>query len=140
MKLPDPWWVAPYLCGGLGNRLFQVSAALGLAQKMGRELVFYKPMINNNTHHKVDELYAMFPEIRIISDNHDVHMIREAELENYSFKAISSENVQTHIVTRGYWQNYKYLPESGLNPVLKLQDLSKYGLEGDARLIVGLSM
>jgi GR25 family glycosyltransferase involved in LPS biosynthesis len=141
IRLPDPWlatpnlWVAPYLCGGLGNRLFQVSAALGLAQKMGRELVFYKPMINNNTHHKVDELYLMFPEIRIIDENHDVHMIREAELENYSFKAISSENVQKHIVTRGYWQNYQYLPESGLNPVLKFQDLSKYGLDTDkARL------
>jgi hypothetical protein len=125
-------WVAPYLCGGLGNRLFQISAALGLAEKMGRELVFYKPMINNNTPHKVDELYAMFPGIRMIEAHEDVHSIREAELENYSFKAISSENVEKNIVTRGYWQNYKYLPESGLNPVLTGQDLySKYGLDTD---------
>lgn len=138
IKLPDLWltpnlWVAPYLCGGLGNRLFQISAALGLAKKIGRELVFYKPMINNNTHHKVDELYSMFPDIRIISEHQEIHEIREAELENYSFKAISSENVQRNIVTRGYWQNYQYLPESGLNPNLKLQDLSKYGLDGEAR-------
>ena len=126
------YWTAPYLCGGLGNRLFQVSAALDLAQKMGRELVFYKPMINT-THHNVDELYSMFPDIRIISENHDIHVIREAELEFYSFKAISSENVQRNIVTHGYWQNYQYLPESGLNPILKLQDLSKYGLDGEAR-------
>jgi GR25 family glycosyltransferase involved in LPS biosynthesis/tetratricopeptide (TPR) repeat protein len=126
------YWIAPYLCGGLGNRLFQISAALGLAEKMGRELVFYKPMINNNTPHKVDELYAMFPEIRMIEAHEDVHSIREAELENYSFKAISSENIQKNIVTRGYWQNYKYLPESGLNPVLTGQDLySKYGLDTD---------
>ncbi len=132
MRLPEPnQWVAPYLCGGLGNRLFQVSAALGLAQKMGRELVFYKPAINNNTHHKIDELYAMFPNIRIINQHQNVHEIREAELENYNFKAISSENVPKHVVIRGYWQNYEYLPESGLNPVLKLQDLSKYGLDTD---------
>lgn len=137
IRLPDLWlipnlWIAPYLCGGLGNRLFQVSTALDLAQKMERELVFYKPMINNNTSHKVDELYSMFPEIRIINEHQDVHEIREAELENYSFKAISNENVPKHIVTRGYWQNYQYIPESGLNPVLGGLNLySKYDLDSD---------
>ena len=35
-------WVAPRLTGGLGNRLFEFAAALGLAEKYKKPCIFLK--------------------------------------------------------------------------------------------------
>jgi GR25 family glycosyltransferase involved in LPS biosynthesis len=131
------FWVSPFLCGGIGNRLFQTAAALDLAQKMGRELVFYRHSINNNVPHDVSELYNMFPNIRIIQDkeeNEYIHNIFENDLEHFIYNDLFSEskNMNKNIVVHGFRQNYEYIPKDGIYPILKGQDkYLEYGLETD---------
>jgi GR25 family glycosyltransferase involved in LPS biosynthesis len=130
-------WLTPFLCGGTGNRLFQIAAAMAEATKLGRELVFYKPMINNKTPHNISELYEMFPNIRIVDEAAQVYIVKELEMDNYTYKGFTGlDKVDKHIGLQGYWQNHQYLPSSGFNPVLKGQNLySKYGLDTlDAKL------
>jgi GR25 family glycosyltransferase involved in LPS biosynthesis len=130
----DSYWVSPYLCGGIGNRLFQTAAALDLAKKMGYELVFYRHSINNNVLHNVSEFFNMFPNVRIIEDEqHNIHNILENNLEHYVYNDLS-ENVNKYknIVVNGYRQNYQYVPKDGIHPILKGYDkYLEYGLESD---------
>ena len=128
----DSYWVSPYLCGGIGNRLFQTAAALDLAKKMGRELVFYRHSINNNVTHDVSEFFNMFPNVRIIEDQqHNFHNIYENDLEHYMFNDLSKNvNKDKNIVVNGYRQNYQYIPKDGIHQILKGQDkYLEYGLD-----------
>ena len=121
-KVPNSQWISVKLQGGLGNRLFQISAALGLAEKIGREVVFYTPEILENPHQATDAIEKMFPEIRSIDTRSDVYVYNEPDKDNYTFLPFTStETIDKPILIQGYRQSPKYFPSNGVHP--KLEEL-----------------
>ena len=56
-------WVAPHITGGLGNRLFELAAALGAEEKWGLQCVFFMKMFQSNDHDDADTITKLFPYI-----------------------------------------------------------------------------
>jgi len=63
--IPSSPWVAPNLCCGLGNRLFQTAAAIAAAKRLNTEVVFFLPRMSQE-HGNFLLIFQLFPEIRII--------------------------------------------------------------------------
>lgn len=61
-----PQWVAPRFRCGLGNRLFQTLAAVGTAERLDTECVFFLPRCSHAEHGNYDVVMKLFPDIRIV--------------------------------------------------------------------------
>ena len=59
-------WISAHLTGGIGNRLFEFAAALGLAEKWNRDAVFFLPRCGPTNHGPFDTIFKMFPKIPVI--------------------------------------------------------------------------
>jgi hypothetical protein len=101
-------WVSPFLSDGLGNRLFQVAAAMGAAEKYGLPLVFFLPRCNKASHTSPQLIWKLFPSVPIV------------EFANPTWKEIPEKDFSTYealpdcehknIVVRGFRQSEKYFP------------------------------
>jgi hypothetical protein len=109
-------WVSPYLSDGIGNRLFQVAAAMGAAEQYGRKLVFYLPVSNKAAHSSPEFVWRLFPSVPIIEDNSATW----TELTESHFATFEpfppAPDPQKNLVVRGFRQSQKYFP--------KLSDIS----------------
>jgi GR25 family glycosyltransferase involved in LPS biosynthesis len=121
-------WVSATICGGLGNRLFQISCAMGLAEKLNRPVVFYLPKVWPSFHQDVNNIYKMFPDIKFVTEvEENLHVITEASHNTYVFVKDSIPNTDKCILIRGYKQSHKYFPTAGIHPKLEeLVDADKW--------------
>ena len=92
------------LCCGLGNRLFQMMAAIGEAERQGRQPVFFLPRMSGAHHGNFKLLRTLFSSLPILETAPEWEEVKEGE------KALSDKK-DTLIVLNGYFQNTDYFPE-----------------------------
>ena len=112
-------YVSVRLVGGVGNRLFQILAALKYSETFQKTCVISRKDISNgnNPHEKnLDEIISrIFPNIKFI-DN----MLQPAIIsETSQFKYTPMTNCITNVLLIGYFQCDQYFPSSNRIPVLK---------------------
>jgi hypothetical protein len=107
------------LCCGLGNRLFQMMAALGEAERQGRQPVLFLPRMSGAHHGNFELLRSLFSAVPIIETAPEWEEVKEGE------KPLSGERDKL-IVLNGYFQNTKYFPEDNFySPSLPLASSPK---------------
>jgi hypothetical protein len=96
--------VIPNLTGGLGNRLFQLYAAFGYAERYERKVYFCEQFIQENPHDEKMNIQTLFPDIPLYADSiQDATIIKE---EGFPIRP-STSNI---VVLQGYFQNEQYFP------------------------------
>jgi hypothetical protein len=130
------FWIAGHLTGGLGNRLFQHAAAMGLAEKWDRRVVFSLPHCGRKEHGPIDTIFSMFPSIPILSEEEPSLVFYEPNGNVFSYTPFQDSPVAANIVIDGFRQTEKYFPSQGIHvPLERLilkerqqELLDKYGL------------
>lgn len=110
-------WIAPQLTGGLGNRLFQFSAAKGLAEKWGYTTQFVISKCTPTNHGPFDTIFKLFPTVPVLKESDTCEVLSEPYLgyyKYYSFPLIPSHTGNYSV--SGYRQTEKYFPTTGIHP------------------------
>jgi len=115
--------VCPQLGHGIGNRIFQVLAALGYAEKYGKKCVISKANSRDGSkpHEKNLDgmLFKIFPNVPVVDRIDNARVITEVVPFNYNTLSNSLSNV----ILQGYFQDERYFPSepssSGLIPKIK---------------------
>lgn len=102
-------WVAPALTSGLGNRLFQHAAAQGLAEKLGRRVIFLSARCKESPHGPIASLFRMFPYITRFESSETFTELMEPERGYYTYFPL--EDTSGSIVIHGFRQSPKYFPK-----------------------------
>jgi hypothetical protein len=131
-----PSWVAGHISGGLGNRLFQHASALGLAEKWGKEAVFYLPRIQPTNHGPFENIFKLFPSTRILTEEEANLMLPEPNGNVFTYTPFQEEPLAINIVIDGWRQTARYFPAKGVHVQLEAcipqarqtELLQKYGL------------
>ena len=112
-------YVSVTLMGGIGNRIFQVLAALGYSEKFQKECVISRSNINNGTQpheQNLDTMISMiFPNVNFVHTLQNITVINEY----VGFTYTPLTKCLTNVLLNGYFQNEKYFPSKQLIPVLK---------------------
>ena len=104
-------WVAGHLTGGLGNRLFQHSAATALASQWKREVVFYLPHCDATNHGPYDSIFKLFPSVPKISEGKS-EFISEPPGHVFTYTPFpSSAPSDSNYSVDGWRQSSRYFPE-----------------------------
>lgn len=133
-------WVAGHISGGLGNRLFQHAAAMGLAEKWGHNVVFYLPLAAPTEHGPFDNIFRLFPETPVITEEEKHILLAEPLGHVFTYTPFQDEPMKTNVVLDGWRQSPKYFPSTGVHPELektifegrRTSLLQKYKLELEA--------
>lgn len=114
---PASPWVSCQLAGGIGNRLFQIVAALGLAERLKRRVVFYTPVNTGLTHQSVENIYSLFPHIPLVREGEDSIELYEPDGDGDGYQYnLSVPATDTNILMFGYRQNMAYFPSYSILP------------------------
>ncbi len=108
-------WVAPHLTGGLGNRLFEYAAAAGLAEKWGREVVFFLPRCEETGHGAFDNIFKVLPSVRIVESDTHWETLLEQRNNMYRYTPFSDTPVEGNVLIHGYRQTEKYFSSKGVH-------------------------
>ncbi len=131
-------WVAPHLTGGLGNRLFQLAAALGLGEKWSCDTVFLLSKCGPTNHGPYDTIFQMFPNVPIIEKAREWILLEEPKRDFFNYLPFPNESTAPQsALVHGFRQSPKYFPSKGIKALLselvepnRWTDLLKtYGLE-----------
>ena len=132
-------WISCELAGGIGNRLFQVVAAMGLAERMGRRFVFYTPANTNLKHQSADNIYSLFPQIEHVSVVEDIFPVVEPSGHEYIY-GLDVPQTNKNILMYGYRQHLSYFPSYPIKPSFNMFSkerldsvLHAYGVESDEK-------
>lgn len=107
----------PLVCvelrSGLGNRLFQIFAGLGYAERTGKQFVLYERVIMENAHGSFkgtrDILMALFPTVKFFKGIVPVWShIKESEQGFYDSAPLESKTGS--VMLHGYFQNFAHFP------------------------------
>jgi hypothetical protein len=116
---PPGRFVSVILRNGLGNRIFQILAALGYAEKYNKVCVISRSLILNGlqSHEcNLDQiLIKLFPNINIIDSIDQYTCIKEQEEMNYS----PFLEFKSNVVLQGYFQDERYFPSNNRIPVIR---------------------
>jgi len=137
-------WITPRLTGGLGNRLFQFAAAMGLSEKYTKPCIFLKTQFTRNDHGAMDSICKLYPSIPILNES-EAKQVLYSEPRNgcFIYNPFPEGPEGNCIVVDGWRQTEKYFPQSkkGLVPTwdafipegdrLKLQQTYKLTSETD---------
>ena len=105
-------WLSPKISCGLGNRLFQFAASLGVAELLKRKPVFYVPAIENVHHGAIATLFRMYPHIPVIEEEAPCKKIMEPPNTFYKFIDLSGlKNEEGNIILDGSRQSPLYFPK-----------------------------
>jgi hypothetical protein len=111
IKIPKGNLVSVELKNGLGNRIFQILAAMRYAEIHNKQFVISKSLcIEGNKPHERGLsliLERLFPKVEIINSMPAYTVIKERILFNY----IPLDYSETNVVLSGYFQDHRYLPE-----------------------------
>ena len=113
--------MAVLLTDGLGNRLFQIAAILGYAERYCHTAVIVNDWNFRNKHSEIDYLPMLFPDIPRISTAEfgeftEIHMTAD---EAFTWRELPfhSGNVRLN----GYFQNVRYIPAEPIFPRILLE-------------------
>jgi hypothetical protein len=106
----------PYVCShisdGLGNRFFQVAAALGYAKKHGHTPVFIDHWMTDTNHIGPKGIRDYFPAIQTIKLEPGWTLMQEGEGQVFTYHPMPF--VEGNGYLKGYFQSEKYFPEGGV--------------------------
>ena len=104
--------VSVHMGGGIGNRLFQIMAGLGYAERTGRQFVFYEEHMTHNPHTKPratkELLLALFPRVKVHRERMRWNQYVEEKGAHYECNTIP--DMSGSVVLHGYFQNIGYFP------------------------------
>jgi hypothetical protein len=132
---PSSPWVSCQLAGGIGNRLFQLAAALGLAERLKRRVVFYRPVNTGLSHQSSDHIYSLFPEIQQV-DAEDSMIVYEPDGKQFSY-TLQDLATEKNILLFGYRQHMQYFPSYSICPSFPsytIPDVYKLGSGEEKRI------
>ncbi len=111
-------WVSAQITGGIGNRLFQYSSAVGLAEKWGREAVFFLPRCCPTDHGPFENIFLLFPKTQIVETANEWLTLEEKKHELYRYIPFPDKapDINKPIVIQGWRQSEKYFPSQGIHP------------------------
>lgn len=112
-------WVAGHLTGGLGNRLFQHAAALGLAEKWGVPCVFYLPAMAPTNHGPFDSVFKLFPSVPIVSEEQSQYTIPEPNGHVFTYSSFQETPIHQNCLVDGWRQSARYFPVRGVSASLE---------------------
>jgi hypothetical protein len=110
-------YVTVELTGGLGNRIFQILAAQGFAEKTRRKFVLVEEFIRDNQHQSkestMNELNIFFKGLPLyVGEPTTWFPIQEEKYEYYTYnQTIAHQFPGKNIVLKGYFQNEHYFPK-----------------------------
>jgi hypothetical protein len=105
-------WVAPRLTGGLGNRLFEFAAALGLAKKYNKPCIFLKTQFTRNDHGPMESICKLYPHIPLLETSNEPQTIYyERRNGCFIYDPFPEVPGGRCIVVDGWRQTEKYFPE-----------------------------
>lgn len=113
------YWVSGHLTGGLGNRLFQHAAALGLAEKWGHTPVFYLPQMSPTNHGAFDNIFKLFPTIPLLTEDQSHISLPEPQGNVFSYTPFQTDPVRANLVVDGWRQSARYFPAEGVRAALE---------------------
>ncbi len=108
--------ICVHIHGGLGNRIFQLAAALGLSKKMGKNIILQKKILEGGTYHQndsnkaINNIRKIFPFIEILDNFNDIDFYLFKEECKYSFEYKEFNIDKNNILLDGYFINEKYFP------------------------------
>jgi hypothetical protein len=123
-------WIAAHLTGGLGNRLFQLSAALGLSEKWKKDTVFFLPKCGPTNHGPFDTLFRMFPQIPIVETASEWELLEEAKGDLYTYHPFADTPITNlPTIVHGFRQSPLYFPTTGVQAHLhELLDSKRWSM------------
>jgi hypothetical protein len=89
------------LCCGLGNRLFQMMAAIGEAERLGRQPVFFLPRMSGAHHGNFELLRTLFSAVPILETAPEWEEVKEGD----------APKTNKLVILTGYFQNTEFFPE-----------------------------
>lgn len=105
--------VCVVLRSGLGNRLFQICAALGYAERTGKQFVFYEKQFLENSHtgskFTKDILTAFFPSVKFFRGIPPVWN-HHYESDDGFYDSTPIPNIGGSVMLHGYFQNFAHFP------------------------------
>ena len=104
--------IAPILCGGIGNRLFQFACSYAYSKKYKKELVFLLSKCKETNHGSFENIFLLFPEVNIRQDNPYAYEIKEKDI--YIYEELN--DISGNIIIHGHRQCYKYFENVELRP------------------------
>lgn len=130
-------WVCGRLTGGLGNRLFQHVAAMGLAEKWDRECVFYLPECSPTNHGPFGNIFSLFPNTRILQEEESFIAIPEPQGHVFTYSELPSSPYPNNVSVDGWRQSELYFPkksftialEEAIGSSIQTSLLKQYNLE-----------
>lgn len=112
-------WIAPHLTGGLGNRLFQLAATLGLTERWNRDPVFFLPKCGPTNHGPFETIFRMFPAIPIRETAPEWSLLEEPKGELFNYKAFPEQpTTSLPCIVHGFRQSPLYFPTKGVQALL----------------------
>lgn len=114
-------WISAHLTGGLGNRLFQFAAALGLSEKWNRPTVFFLPRCGPTNHGPFDTIFRMFPEIPIVETAESWEEQQEPKGHVFTYTPFPETPSSLNTIVKGWRQSPRYFPTKPI--VAHLDDL-----------------
>ena len=105
--------VAAKLSDGLGNRLFQLAAALGYSDKYKKRAIFLLPVCKPTNHGKFNTIFKLFPHIEIVYTANYWDVINEGS--NY-YRYTDLPDKEDLVVIHGYRQSWKYFSNISIQP------------------------
>lgn len=112
-------WIAAHLTGGLGNRLFQLAAALGIGETWGRPVVFFLPKCGPTNHGPFETIFRMFPSLSVVETAPEWELLEEPKGDLYKYLAFpSTPTTKLPVIVHGFRQCPLYFPSAGVKPLL----------------------
>jgi hypothetical protein len=103
------------LSDGLGNRLFQLAALLGYAERWGKKPTLFPSQIHPCTHADSMKAHRLFPELNITWDVSGWTSVGESAEDYASYKPFSKPTSDVEpILLKGFFQTEKYFPSQGI--------------------------
>jgi hypothetical protein len=109
------FWVAGHLTGGLGNRLFQHAAAMGLAEKWHRPVVFSLPHCGRQEHGPIDSIFRLFPSIPMVVEDEPFLPLPEPNGNVFTYTPFQDSPLGANIIVDGFRQTERYFPAQGVH-------------------------
>lgn len=110
-------YVSVKLSDGLGNRLFQVAAMLGYAEKHGHSPVFIRSWILANNHTGPHTIFNYFPEIPLLEQEPGDWTLLKQDADSV-FTFLELPFVPGNVKLDGYFQSERYFPSYRIKPAI----------------------
>jgi len=77
MNKSNPPWIASRLCCGLGNRLFQLATAIGLAEKNNTRPILFLPAMQKVEHGNFELIRKLCPSLELVYTEPEWNILKE---------------------------------------------------------------